>query len=129
MDRYNPEAAPDPEQWLALDEGERIHLVESYHRDARVDLPKAARPMHASIHVVIENQLASNDEPVVRALARLRKEGLSRHDAVHAIGSVLGEHIYDLLNKKEDSPQTSRARYYAAIERLTAGSWRDISDD
>lgn len=129
MDRYNPETAPDPEEWLALDEGERIYLVESFHRDARVDLPKAARPMHASIHVVVENQLALNDEPVVRALARLRKEGLSRHDAVHAIGSVLGEHIYDLVKQKEDSPQTSRARYYAAIERLTAASWRDNSDD
>src|SRR5258706_15197828 len=129
MARYNPEAAPDPEAWLALDEGERIHLVESFHRDARVDLPKAARTMHASIHVVVENQLASNDEPVVRALARLRKEGLSRHDAVHAIGSVLGEHIHALLKQKEDSPRTSHARYYAAIERLTAASWRDQSDD
>lgn len=129
MDSYNPEITPDPERWLALDEGERIHLVESYHRDARVELPKAARPMHASIHVVVENQLASNDEPVVRALTRLRKEGLSRHDAVHAIGSVLGEHIYDLLKQKEDSPEILRARYYAAIERLTAASWRDNSDD
>ena len=129
MDRYNPDATPDPEQWLALDEGERIHLVESYHRDARVDLPTAARPLHASIHVVVENQLALNDEPVVRALARLRKEGLSRHDAVHAIGSVLGEHIYDLLKQKTDPPQTSRARYYAAIERLTVATWRDGGDD
>jgi len=129
MDRYNPEAAPDPERWLALDEGERIHLVESYHRDARVDLPKAARSLHASIHVVVENQLALNDEPVVRAFARLRKEGLSRHDAVHAIGSVVGEHIYDLLKEKKDSPETSHARYYAAIERLTAETWRSDSDD
>jgi hypothetical protein len=129
MDRYNPEVAPDPEQWLSLDEGERILLVESYHRDARVELPKAARPMHASIHVVVENQLALNDEPVVRAFARLRKEGLSRHDAVHAIGSVVGEHIYDLLKEKKDSPETSRARYYAAIERLTVATWRGDSDD
>ena len=129
MDRYNPEAAPDPEQWLALDEGERIHLVESYHRDAQVDLPKAARPLHASIHVVVENQLALNDEPVVRAFARLRKEGLSRHDAVHAIGSVVGEHIYDLLKEKKDSPEASSARYYAAIERFTVATWRSDSDD
>lgn len=129
MDRYNPEATPDPEQWLALDEGERIYLVESCHRDARVDLPKAARALHASIHVVVENQLALNDEPVVRAFARLRKQGLSRHDAVHAIGSVVGEHLYELLNEKNESPDTSHARYYAAIERLTAETWRDGSDD
>ena len=80
------------------------------------------------MHVVVENQLALNDEPVVRALDRLRKEGLSRHDAVHAIGSVVAEHIYDLL-KHKDAPETSRARYYAAVERLTVATWRDSSDD
>jgi hypothetical protein len=37
--------------------------------------------------------------------------------------------MYDLLKQKEDSPQTSRARYYAAIERLTVASWRDNRDD
>jgi hypothetical protein len=77
MDRYDPEVAPDAEDWLALDEGERIQLVEWYHRETRADLPKAARPLHASVHVVVENQLALNDEPVIRALARLMKEGLS----------------------------------------------------
>jgi hypothetical protein len=87
MDRYDPEMAAAPEDWLALGEGERIFLVESYHRDARIRLPKRVRALRASIHVVVENQLASNDEPVVRALARLVKEGLSRHDPIHAIGS------------------------------------------
>lgn len=128
MDRYDPEVAPDGEDWLALDEGERLLLVEWYHRDARADIPKAARRLHSSMHVVVENQLASNDELVVRALARLMKEGLSRHEAVHAIGSVVAENIYDIL-KLKDAPETSRARYYAAIERLTAATWRDNSDD
>ena len=128
MDRYDPEVAPDAEGWLGLDEGERLLLVEWYHRDARVNIPKAARRLHASMHVVVENQLASNDEPVVRALAHLMKEGLSRHDAVHALGSVVAENIYDII-KVKDAPETSRARYYAAIERLTAATWRDSGDD
>lgn len=128
MDRYDPEIAPDPEEWVALDEAERIVLVEWYHRDARADIPKAARTLHASIHVVVENQLAENDEPVVRALARLMKEGLSRHDAVHAIGCVVSEEIFDAL-KLKDTPDSLRARYYAAIERLTAATWREYSDD
>jgi len=128
IDRYDPEVAPVAADWLASDEGERLLLAERYHRDARVDLPKAARRMHASIHVVVENQLALNDEPVVRTLARLTKEGLSRHEAVHAIGSLVAEHIYDLL-KLKDPPDTARARYYAAIERLTAATWREQGDD
>jgi hypothetical protein len=46
-----------------------------------------------------ENQLALEDQAIVRAtLHRLMNEGLTRHDAVHAVGAVLTEHIYDMLN-------------------------------
>jgi hypothetical protein len=128
VDRYDPEVAPAPKEWLAADELERVLLVESYHRDARIDIPKGQRRLHASIHVVVENQLAANDEPVVRALVRLMKEGLSRHDAVHAIGCAVSETIYDRLNLKED-PATANARYYAAVERLTAAVWREQYGD
>jgi hypothetical protein len=122
MDRYDPDLAPDPNKWLQLDEDERLILVEEYHRDARVPLPRKARRLHATIHAVVENQLAQNHEPVARALSRLMKEGLSRHDAVHAIGSRVAEQIYDML-KLQDPPKVSNARYYAAIERLTAAGW------
>jgi len=128
MERYDPEMEPVGAVWLEIDEGERLLLVEEYHRDARIALPKRARRLHASMHVIVENQLALNDEPVVRALARLMKEGLSRHDAVHAIGSVVAENIHDLL-KQEDSPDIVRVRYYAAVERLTAAEWRASGDD
>ena len=128
MERYDPEMAPNGEDWLEIDEGERLLLVEEYHRDARIPLPKRARRLHASMHVVVENQLASNDEPVVRALAREMREGLSRHDAIHAIGSVVAEGIYDALNQK-DPPDIVRARYYAAVERLTAATWRASGND
>ena len=77
------------------------------------------------MHMVVENQLPSHDDSVVRALARLIKEGLTRHDAVHATGSVVAEQIYDLL-ELWDTPEVSRARYYAAIERLSAAEWRDV---
>jgi hypothetical protein len=125
MERYDPEIAPDSTEWLALDEDIRLILVEGYHRDARIALPKAARRLHATVHAVVENQLALNDEPVVRALGRLISEGLSRHDADHAVGSVVAEQIYDLL-KVRDAPATARIRYYAAIERLTAAEWRKM---
>jgi len=98
IERYHPHHAPDPEAWLALDEGERTELVLQYHRRARVRLPNAR--LHAAIHVVVENQVALGDEiPVRRTLERLRAEGLDRHDAVHAAGSVLAKRIYDLLKK------------------------------
>jgi hypothetical protein len=122
MDSYNPEHAPVGNEWLEIDEDERLMLVEQYHRDARIRLPKSARRVHATMHTIVENQLALNDEPVVKALDRLIREGLTRHDALHAIGYLVSEQIYDIL-KHNETPDASKARYYAAIERLTAAAW------
>ena len=33
---YDPLEAPEPEEWLAIDEPERIRLALDYHRRARV---------------------------------------------------------------------------------------------
>src|SRR3972149_483697 len=112
MNRYDPAQSPDPAEWLRQDEQERNTLVEQYQRRARVDLPNLT--LHAAMHVVAENQLALHDEPVVRALARLMEEGLTRHDAVHAIGSVVAEYLYDILQAK-NAPDKSHAPYYDAI--------------
>ncbi|CAE6964685.1 hypothetical protein [Paraburkholderia domus] len=123
MEKYNPGCAPEPESWLELDEQERIALVETYHRVARIKLPNATA--HAALHAIVENQIALNLEPVVRAMDRLGKEGLTRHEAVHAIGSVVAEHLFDILKTDQnDDAATSQARYYAAVERVTAASWR-----
>ncbi|MGF6604699.1 hypothetical protein P3T23_009455 [Paraburkholderia sp. GAS448] len=123
MEAYNPERGPAPESWLELDEHERISLVETWHRTARIRLPNVT--MHATIHVIVENQIALDLEPVVQAMHRLRNEGLTRHDAIHAIGSVVAEHLFDILKTNQnDDAAVSEARYYAAVERLTATSWR-----
>jgi len=125
MDHYDPEAAPAPAEWLALDESERILLIEQYHRDARIRLPKSARHLHAVIHAIVENQLALEDQTIVRStLELLMKDGLTRHDAVHAIGSVLAEHVYDVLHK-EGAATDAHAPYYAALKQLTVEKWRD----
>ena len=123
MDRYDPHVAPTPEEWLALDEHERIQLVEQYHRRARIRLPNAK--VHAVMHAVIENQIALADEiPVRRTLQRLMFEGLDRHDALHAIGSVLAMHMHDLVSRpKAASDANPNDAYYAALERLTAEDW------
>lgn len=122
MNRYDPEHAPNPQQWLALDEQIRIDLVEKHHRQARIKLPSLKA--HAVMHVIVENQCAEKLESVVRAMARLRAEGLSRHDAMHAVASVLTQHMHDIFNAKVDT-NNAQAVYDAAVERLTAESWHD----
>ncbi len=128
MDRYDPEVDRDAHDWLAVDEDERLLLVEGYHRDEKIDMPEAAQRMHACLHVAVENQLASHDKPVVQALDRLMREGLSRHDAVHAIACVVCEEVRDLLERNV-APRTASARYYADLERLTAATWPRDNDD
>jgi hypothetical protein len=124
MDRYDPEVAPDSREWLALDESERLILVEDYHRDARIIMPRSARRLHATIHTIVENQLLLEDQAIVReTLRRMMKDGLTRHEAIHAVGSVLTEHIYDLLQKK-NLPAEGHAPYYAALQQLTVEKWR-----
>jgi hypothetical protein len=124
MERYDAEVSPVAKEWLALDPDERTLLVERYHRDARITLAKRARPFHALIHTVVENQLALEDQIIVReTLSRLTSAGLTRHEAIHAIGSVLIGYFNNLLGDKK-SPPEGHAPYYAALRELDAKKWR-----
>jgi hypothetical protein len=119
--RYNPLEAPDAEQWLALDEAERIQLVLDYHARARIEVPNAT--VHATMHVIVENQIALRDETPVQLKARqLMAQGLDRHEAVHAIASVLIGHLGEMMSNPESAADVIR-RYYAALRRLNARKW------
>jgi hypothetical protein len=59
---YDPDKAPDPKEWLALDEQERIRLAKNYHVARRIKLPNANA--HAAFHAVVENQIAEGSGPV-----------------------------------------------------------------
>jgi len=118
---YDPLRAPDPEQWLDLDEEERAVLVQIQHEESGEELENPV--LHAMIHVVVENQLALADEVVVATLERLQREGLDRHDAIHAIASVLMAQIWQ-AGQTDHAGQMSSAVYHDALSHLTAKSWR-----
>jgi hypothetical protein len=125
MQRYDPLEAPDPEEWLALDEQERIDLVLNYHRKARIRLPNAK--VHAIVHAMVETQIALEDEtPARRTAQRLMDEGLDRHEAIHAIGWILIEFMSDLMDEPESRAEPN-APYFAALERLTVEDWRRVA--
>jgi hypothetical protein len=113
---------PAPGDWLHADEGERVDAVTSYHRGKQITLPNAE--LHAVVHVVVENQIALGEETVVNTLARLRAEGLSRHDALHAVGSVLAEHLYELMQENQSAADEPYRKYLEQLQRLTAENWR-----
>jgi hypothetical protein len=118
--RYNPESEVPAELWLSLDESERIHMVEDYHRRAGIKLPN--RHIHAVLHAVVETQIAMGDETEAQAtLTRLLSEGLDRHDAVHAIGDVLAEHMNHLQKGKVAGDPNET--YSKSLRHLTASKW------
>ena len=121
MKQYDPDRDPSPEEWLALDEQERIGLSEEYHRRHRIRIRNAK--LHAVVHAIVENQLALAEPVVVATFARLRMEGLDRHDAIHVIGSVLFGHLHSVLRNPYGQDQPNE-RYHEALRKLSADKWR-----
>ena len=119
---YDPEVQPNAEAWLELDEQDRISLAERFHLRSKIDLPNLNA--HAVFHAIVENQFALGVESVARAIPRLLNQGLSRHDAVHAVASVLADHLYEQSTANtEDTAAVVQARYDSAVERLNAKEW------
>ncbi len=94
---YDPAMAPDSEEWLSLDEEERLFAIEHFHMRARIDLPNGK--IHAFAHTVIENQIALGDPSVTSlTLNRLIAEGLDRHESNHALGAIFVDLIVKLTS-------------------------------
>ena len=123
MNAYNPEIPPNPSEWLALGEERRIDLAVGFHEAAGVDLPDLR--MHAVFHCVVETQLAEKYQPALDALDRLQRGGLHLHDSIHAIGSVLAEHLHKIAQPQwQRNVEEHNAHYAAELGRLTAKRWR-----
>ena len=123
--QYDAIEQPDPEIWLELDETERVELVNDYHR--RIGVRLEPPELHAMAHVVVENQVAlGNATPVPETLERLMDEGLDRHEAVHAIGSILMRIVFDTVHKPDDGSDIN-ANYSRELALLTAAGWRSQS--
>ena len=124
--RYEVDEQPDSEVWLELDESERIAAVMDYHRRTRVKLENP--DLHAMAHVVVENQVALGEATSVPAtLDRLMDEGLDRHEAIHAIASVLMSIVYDIAHEADDAGNIN-ATYSRELAKLTAAGWRSQAE-
>jgi len=102
MNIYNPSIPPKANDWLELDEQTRLELlydfVENYEQE------KEAMRIHAAIHMIVENQLALNIELTTETYNRLKRQGLDRHQIIHAIGSVISEDIFELMKGNKENP-------------------------
>lgn len=125
---YRPQVAPPTAAWLEADDVEKHVAVIRYHRRARIRLPNER--IHAVLHTVVENQVALGDEtPVAEAIRRLRREGLNRHEAIHAVGSVLAGHMWQLMQGEEPETGDPNVAYFEEVRNLTAQKWYDEYGD
>ncbi len=120
METYDPETAPETAEWLELEEDERISRIASYHRHLKVKLPNLQ--VHAALHSVVENQLAEELVTVRETVDRLQAEGLSRHDSIHAVGSVLVGRLQAVLREGTQA-QFEVEAYFQDLRALTAEAW------
>jgi len=121
MEKYDPANSIDPQEWLALDEATQIELVRDYHAQLGLEMPDDALMLHSSIHVIVENQLALGVYLIPETIAKLTRQGLDRHEAIHVIGAILSEDIFDLI--KGNITELSPTKYRRKLEKITAKRW------
>jgi len=116
---YDADKDADPEEWLAMDEGEQHLWVGAYHALKKPhDLPPDPE-IHSIMHVVAETWLAADDPPEARpALARLIAEGLTRHEAIHAIAMVFADQIWEINQGRKPSNEEI-SRKLAGLDRAS----------
>ena len=118
---YDADSAPEAAEWLATDEDARLGAVQAHH-DHLPDHPEMPNPqLHALMHVIVENQLASGDPPEAAAtVARLVGAGASRHAAIHAVASIVVEEMQAVMR---DARAYDRATTARRLEQLRANDW------
>lgn len=112
---YDVEDPPAPEEWLAMDESDRLLAVEDAHARTRAAVGSNASA-HASIHVVVENRLAAGHAMVVAAYERFRAAGVDRHTTVHALASVVTRHMMAVLEQRPGFSQEEADRDFEALD-------------
>lgn len=120
MKHYDPLLQPDSAEWLALDEDQRIELVRVFHNETGIELPNET--VHATVHAIVENQIALEVSPVAATIDKLNRQGLDRHDALHAVGAVLMDDLNDLMKHKDG--MFDHGKYAKRLNKLTAKRWR-----
>lgn len=122
---YDPDNAPDPTEWRALEVQERIRVVVAYHSIAKKNTKKPK--VHALLHVNVENLLLQARGPATRAMSRLMKEGLTRHQAIHALATVwLAYPVDSWSGNTSQSPQEKQVAFNHAMENLSIDAWEKL---
>jgi len=82
------------------------------------------------VHVTIENQVAMGDVmPVADKVRELMRAGLDRHDAIHAVGTVFTEFLWESMHGDLNGVEATNTWYEERVRALTAQKWLDEYGD
>ena len=121
MNIYNPSIPPKADDWLELDEQYRLDLINNFVKNYEQEIEKEAMRIHSAIHMIVENQLALNVDLTAETYNRLKRQGLDRHQIIHAIGAVISEDIFELMNGNKENPFEGQK---LRLKKLTAKRWK-----
>ena len=113
---YDPNVPQNHDDWLKISPSDRLRVAKNYHDSARIKASKG----HAYLHVLVENQIACGSRSVIRALDSLQKDGMGRHDAIHAVAAVFAAYYRALpLTPTRDEQSNAQLRLNAELDVLT----------
>jgi len=127
---YDPNVPPDPAEWLELSEGDRIDAVAAAHAGTLGFLDEGGARTHVALQAAVETQVAMGEpEPVPGKLEELMQGGLTRHEALHALMSVVGTLMWEITHKQIEGPDAVKARHLELLGELTARSWLETAEE
>jgi len=84
--------------------------------DAEITAGGSNPILHITMHAAVESQVAGGEPPeVAQTMAALERRGLSHHEAVHRVASVLASEIWYVMHEKRPFDP---ARYAANLAEL-----------
>ncbi len=93
-------------------------VLREHLEDPQSGLRGARLRIHAAIHTAVEVQLAEGRPPQTQAtLQRLMDQGMTRHEAIHAIGAVVADELHQLIG---DGRGYDEVRFVRRLAELTA---------
>jgi len=97
-------------------------LMEEHRRSPHPNLTGERLRLHVAIHSVVEIQVRDGVPPETGAtLRRLMDGGLDRHEAAHAIGTVVADEMFEIMSNQRTF---NEAQYTERLAALTVESWR-----
>lgn len=127
---YDPSTAPDVETWLRYHVRERELAVRRAHEKAKGAHPKLGIKdigRHDIEHQVVESWIARDAHDAPRALERLCSAGLTRHEAIHALGDAFARVLQRDMETMEAEGEVDED-IAGELAAVTPDAWRGTAN-